>query len=488
MKCFLPAAALAALLIATPALATPQSITRTGHVIAQIPQDDFWNGAGLASLPGIALGDTIQFSATYDDADAETPWPRATAFGEVYDRPDIHTVGLGNGRAGNSASLDVGGLHFDLADQFCFQDPGCIAANGLEFDTGPTLMFHGAGFLGMDSCLHAHGVFACQLVFDNLNPFIAAQNARILGYSRPDIYVFADEAFNTVYFGQFDGAAPGVPEPANWALMILGFGGCGLALRRRRALVTALGMLALSTAAQAAPEGGSQTTPGFFADIGVGAQEVFAGDYFHVNPIGVAFTDNRTRGPVIILRKTRKEARSFEVSGSVGRQFANGFYARLTYRDLDHVRFHGLSDFTFAPDPTFRFDQDLRIAGGAVFAGAGLVRPLSPKWFVDGSAEVGVARFRLNATQGGNLVSVFGPPGVFPGKDQTNFSYGVQAGVGYRLTEQASVLLSATYDRYGDVETGVNPPTNAAYLNPGEQLRATDLQAFTTELRLRYRF
>ena len=76
MKCFLPAAALAALLIATPALATPQTITRTGHVIAQIPQDGFWNNAGLASLPGIALGDTIQFSATYDDADLETPWPR----------------------------------------------------------------------------------------------------------------------------------------------------------------------------------------------------------------------------------------------------------------------------------------------------------------------------------------------------------------------------------------------------------------------------
>jgi hypothetical protein len=30
-------------------------------------------------------------------------------------------------------------------------------------------------------------------------------------------------------------AAPGVPEPANWALMILGFGGAGAMLRRRRA-------------------------------------------------------------------------------------------------------------------------------------------------------------------------------------------------------------------------------------------------------------
>lgn len=34
-------------------------------------------------------------------------------------------------------------------------------------------------------------------------------------------------------------AAPGVPEPANWALMILGFGGAGAMLRRRRVAVVA---------------------------------------------------------------------------------------------------------------------------------------------------------------------------------------------------------------------------------------------------------
>lgn len=234
MKFAVHAMALAAVLVATPALATPQSINRTGHVISQIPKDGFWNPAGLGSLPGIALGDAIHFSATYDDADVETPWPRATAFGEVFNRPDVHTVGLGNGNPVNAVSLDVGALHFDLSDQFCFRDAACIAANGLEFDTGPTLMFHNSSYLGMDSCLHAHAVFACQLVFDNINPFIAAQNERLLGYSRSDIYIFADESFNTVFFGKFDGPAVAVPEPSTWALMIAGFGLAGSALRRRR--------------------------------------------------------------------------------------------------------------------------------------------------------------------------------------------------------------------------------------------------------------
>jgi hypothetical protein len=44
------------------------------------------------------------------------------------------------------------------------------------------------------------------------------------------------------YFGTATlvaGSAPGVPEPATWALMLLGFGGAGAALRRRRTALIA---------------------------------------------------------------------------------------------------------------------------------------------------------------------------------------------------------------------------------------------------------
>lgn len=37
-----------------------------------------------------------------------------------------------------------------------------------------------------------------------------------------------------------DVRAPGVPEPASWALMLAGFGGLGAALRRRRSLLAAV--------------------------------------------------------------------------------------------------------------------------------------------------------------------------------------------------------------------------------------------------------
>jgi hypothetical protein len=221
------------MLCATTAEAAVQTITRSGRVVQQIRRSGF-NPGGATSIPGVAVGDAIAFSATYDDADAYTPAPARTFLGEnVW---GLTAYGLGNGNPVNAASLTVGSLNFDLSNQLCFQDPACIAARGLEFPTGPTLLFHGSTFLGMDSCLNpGSGPFVCQLVLDNLAPTFQGRNKNVFGYTRSDLFLINDGAGNFVFLGQYDGpGVAGVPEPASWAMLIMGFGLSGAAMRRRR--------------------------------------------------------------------------------------------------------------------------------------------------------------------------------------------------------------------------------------------------------------
>lgn len=231
-------AAAALLLATTGASAAVQTITRTGSVVQRITSPGP-NPGGVTSIPGVAVGDTIHFSATYDDADGYTPAPARTFLGEPVS--GLTAYGLGNGNPVNAASLTIGALRFDLSNQLCFQNAACIAANGLEFPTGPTLLFHNGNFLGMDSCLiPGGGAFVCQLVLDNLAPTFQGMNRAAFGYTRSDLFLINDGAGNFVFLGQFDGPGiAGVPEPASWALLITGFGMTGATMRRRRARMIA---------------------------------------------------------------------------------------------------------------------------------------------------------------------------------------------------------------------------------------------------------
>ena len=70
---------------------------------------------------------------------------------------------------------------------------------------------------------------------DFSNPY-SRGNAFANGYADPAALDYAFRTYSDPsYVPPVAAAAPGVPEPAGWALMILGLGTAGAALRRRRA-------------------------------------------------------------------------------------------------------------------------------------------------------------------------------------------------------------------------------------------------------------
>ena len=57
------------------------------------------------------------------------------------------------------------------------------------------------------------------------------------GYdATPGVFTFSTQGGNVT---TFSATTTAVPEPATWALMLLGFGGIGMAMRRRRQPVLA---------------------------------------------------------------------------------------------------------------------------------------------------------------------------------------------------------------------------------------------------------
>lgn len=236
--------AVLALTATTAATAATQTVTRTGRIVAAVPPGTPLNPNGQIGLGDFAVGQTLSFSATYDDADVQFPGTITRRNGQRLTSPDVSTVGLGNGNPTNALSLTVGSHSFGLADQGCFQNTACMAQRGMDFPAGPTLMFYKGSFLGMDSCLieggggFGTGFTVCQLVLSSLIPQTGLANAYkgVLGYTRSDIYVIRSPlAGRTAFLAQFDGAGiAAVPEPGTWAMLIGGFGLTGAAMRRGR--------------------------------------------------------------------------------------------------------------------------------------------------------------------------------------------------------------------------------------------------------------
>lgn len=234
-------AALAALIFGQSANAAVVTYTRSGTVLAAVPQGPP-NPAGLTSLPGINVGDRLRMSVTFDTDDLYDPGTMTSFFGSTLTDPSIRIVQLGNGNPVNAYSLTVGTQRATILDQMCFGDATCAANNGMEFPLGPTAFVRGTQLLGVDSCLWpqgvGQGVRMCNLVLNMLTAGPPRNLAiRVLGEARADTYFLGDTTGRAVLMARWDGSGVGgVPEPANWAMLITGFSLTGAAARRRRAV------------------------------------------------------------------------------------------------------------------------------------------------------------------------------------------------------------------------------------------------------------
>lgn len=119
------------------------------------------------------------------------------------------------------------------------------------------------GLDNLTSCSVTFGGTACgtQLLYNNTSAISGSLSDAIsfgtlsgTSTNRGAVFYFADGAltnygtYSSILFGSSQAAtlrvslAPtsAVPEPATWAMMLIGFGGMGLALRRRRRAITQL--------------------------------------------------------------------------------------------------------------------------------------------------------------------------------------------------------------------------------------------------------
>ena len=163
-----------------------------------------------------------------------------------------------NGAPSETANIDNDGTGGTFGFNY-------TTANGPDFTTSWTistianghnvLAFGGVGGQGFGGCgsalLDVGGIFTCEVFIQGNHPF---------GMATGDVYVtnlaagyspvsqFYDSGLDETIFststGDYTGVNPGlglnlvgtaaVPEPATWAMMLIGFGGLGAAMRSRR--------------------------------------------------------------------------------------------------------------------------------------------------------------------------------------------------------------------------------------------------------------
>lgn len=132
-----------------------------------------------------------------------------------------------DGVIGNLKSTDITSFSVSLSDgasrAFLTQN---IAKDVGDFSATPASLFtnNAAGFFGYNGSSY----------LDFQHGFTIAEINDVSGHEAGGAFEPNNVAFATV----IPAVAPAVPEPATWAMMIVGFGAVGLAIRRRQEVRT----------------------------------------------------------------------------------------------------------------------------------------------------------------------------------------------------------------------------------------------------------
>ena len=175
--------------------------------------------AALGAIAAPALADNITTNVWYAAAFAGTPSAITAPPYSVGSNPPFGTTAAAP--AGSSWTITLSApAKLTVTD---------VEASGDRFE-----MFDNGGLLGLTSAPNFG-----DYVGENISAALADPNFSHGYFTLPaGVNVISGEFIGSVGYGDMDFAVS-VPEPASWALMLVGFGGLGVALRSRRRTIAA---------------------------------------------------------------------------------------------------------------------------------------------------------------------------------------------------------------------------------------------------------
>lgn len=170
-----------------------------------------------AAVPAAAATYSTTLSGANETLPNASP---ATGFGTLYLTPDQNTIFVNLSWTGLTAPAAAGHVH-------CCAAQGANAPVAIGFS--PAALITGSLSASYDLTLLA--TYSGGFLAANGGTAASARSAFLTGLGNGLAYYNIHNA--NFPGGEIRGQLAAVPEPASWALMIAGFGGVGLAMRRR---------------------------------------------------------------------------------------------------------------------------------------------------------------------------------------------------------------------------------------------------------------